>query len=210
MPGDQEQLDDALNRLKSTSSQTKPEGETPAPDLPDPPACLLQQIRKGYFPRLLIPPQREVRLLTPSTWLWTHWLEDRSRNLPCSRKGCRYCDTLAAQEKGYLLAITPQPQIQLFTINRDEFVPISDLTLPGLKLRLDRRQRTSQLEIEKADRQQLAYRLPGFTQAQMDNFLCRLFGGISPVLLGKSRGDVGKRETVLEPDILQMPPRRQA
>jgi hypothetical protein len=113
---------------------------------------------------------------------------------------------MEAQEKGYLLTISPKPEIKLLTLTRDEFGAIDDQTLPGLRLRLDRRQRTSQLQIEIADRQQASYQLPEFSQASMDDFLCRLFGRISQSLLATARGRIfAKKQTTPEqPTILPM------
>jgi hypothetical protein len=164
---DQRKLDEALDRLKSKAAgpdgQDEPELSSPPTPKEPTPATLIQQIAKGYFPRLPIPPRQEAILLTDVSWVWVHWFEQQRRNLPCHRKDCPHCDTMGAKELGYALAIASQQRIQLLTVTREEFSALEEFTLPSLRIRLDRRQRTSQLQIEIAERQQSPFQLPEFS-----------------------------------------------
>src|SRR4029077_12696486 len=96
-------------------------------------AALFRQARKGIFPRLDVPPKRDIRILTRPTFVSAHWIDERRRHVLCPGK-CEWCNTFPTKTLGYLLVLTREPRICWLNISEEEFVPLEDAMLVGLRI----------------------------------------------------------------------------
>jgi len=173
-------------------------------------AGLVRQARKGIFPQLMVPPKQEVRILTKPTFVSCHWTGSPPTVL-CRGKGCEFCSTMITKTVGHILVVTREPRIHWLKITEEEFVPLEDAMIVGLRVRIDRRERSSQLQIEvHQDQRPPAYELP---DVSIDAFVARLYQA-SAALVETAKGYQSKQQPkpAPEPNLLpfEQPHRRQA